>query len=69
MERTVSVRKTGEICLICEERKEDGIHICHRFICESCERKLVNTDTGDDRYVYYLKKLRNLCADEAAGKR
>ncbi|HEX7065185.1 MAG TPA: sigma factor G inhibitor Gin [Bacillales bacterium] len=69
MEKTVASRNAGEMCLICEEKKETGIHICHQFICESCEQELVNTDTGDASYLYYLRKLRNLCAGEyAAGE-
>ncbi|HET7656858.1 MAG TPA: sigma factor G inhibitor Gin [Bacillales bacterium] len=68
MEKTAVAWKTGETCLICEEKKEVGIHICDRFICDSCERKLVNTDTGDAHYAYYLKKLRNLCGDDHAEK-
>lgn len=67
MEKTVA-QKTGETCLICEEKKEVGIHICDQFICETCERKLVNTDTGDSSYGFYLEKLRNLCPDETLKK-
>lgn len=60
MEKTITSHPTGETCLICEERKQIGIHICHQFICQSCEQKLVQADTGDEAYAYYLKKLRKL---------
>lgn len=68
MEKTVASRETGEMCLICEEKKETGIHICNQFICESCEQEMVHTDTGDASYSHYLRKLRSLCADEYAIK-
>jgi hypothetical protein len=53
-------RKIGETCMICEETKQTGIHICNQFICKSCEQELVKTDTEDDQYEYYLKKLRKI---------
>lgn len=59
MESTTK-QQTGEICLVCEETKENGIHICNQFICTSCEEKLVQTDTDDERYGYYLEKLRKI---------
>lgn len=60
MEEAVTSQQTGETCLICEENKPVGIHICHQFICQTCEQKLVHTDTGDALYAYYLEKLRKL---------
>lgn len=68
MEKTMAVRETEETCLICEEKGEIGIHICDRFICESCEQKLVKTDTRDESYSYYLEKMRNLCVDDTVKK-
>lgn len=61
MEKMMAVRKPEETCLICEEKSDTGIHICDRFICESCEQKMVRTDTRDASYAYYLEKMRNLC--------
>lgn len=69
MEKTITSRQAGETCMICEEKKRTGIHICNQFICESCEQKLVHTDTGDASYAYYLKKLRSLCADKYAAEK
>lgn len=51
---------TGEICLVCEETRLKGIHICDRFMCNECERKVIETDTGHVNYQYYLEKLRKL---------
>lgn len=60
MEKAITSHQIGEQCLICEKEKMLGIHICHQFICLSCEQALVDTDTGDESYAYYLRKLRRL---------
>ncbi|MCA0989590.1 sigma factor G inhibitor Gin [Guptibacillus algicola] len=59
MEKSVR-QSSGEICLVCEERCTKGIHICERFICYDCERKVIETDTSHANYQYYLEKLRKL---------
>lgn len=60
MEEAISKQQTGEVCIICEEEKPVGIHICHQFICQSCEQRIVHTETNDALYTYYLNKLRKL---------
>ncbi len=62
-----AIRHTaGECCLVCEETSLVGIHICGRFICNECERKVVETDTSHEDYQYYLKKLRKLSLSRLA---
>lgn len=68
MEKTAVSRQAGETCLICEKERDVGIHICDQFICETCEQKLVQTDTADTDYGYYLRKLRNLCGSHMVEK-
>ena len=51
---------SSKCCTVCEQTKEDGIHICDIFICEVCERKIVASDVDDDFYKFYLEKLRKL---------
>ncbi|MDO6658497.1 sigma factor G inhibitor Gin [Anaerobacillus sp. 1_MG-2023] len=50
----------SECCLVCEEHSLKGIHICDRFICYECERKVIQTDTSHENYQFYLEKLRKL---------
>ncbi|WP_347548172.1 sigma factor G inhibitor Gin [Pseudalkalibacillus hwajinpoensis] len=59
MENTMR-QTAGECCLVCEETSIRGIHICGRFICHDCERKVIETDTNHENYQYYLEKLRKL---------
>lgn len=47
-------------CLICDEEKERGIHILAHFICEVCEQNIRLTEPEDERYQYYIEKLRKL---------
>ena len=49
-----------EVCIVCKEKKTRGIHICHQFICQSCEQEIVQTQTTDDRYHHYLERLRKI---------
>ncbi|MGC4379274.1 sigma factor G inhibitor Gin [Fictibacillus sp. Mic-4] len=55
-----SSHTSGEMCLICEETKENGIHILHQFICQECEEKIVAAEPNDPYYQFYLQQLRKL---------
>ncbi|MGB8002287.1 MAG: sigma factor G inhibitor Gin [Anaerobacillus sp.] len=59
MEKTI-MHGVSEWCLVCEENSSKGIHICGRFICNDCERKVIETDTSHENYQFYLEKLRKL---------
>ncbi|PYZ91528.1 hypothetical protein CR194_19540 [Salipaludibacillus keqinensis] len=52
-------------CLICSAPKDKGIHLAGAFICDECERNIVQAEVGERRYAIYidrLKKVRNeLC--------
>ncbi|KFN01046.1 carnitine--CoA ligase [Bacillus clarus] len=49
-----------EICIVCEKKREDGIHVHNSFICDECEHDMVNTETNDPKYIYYLTQLRKI---------
>ncbi|WHY72433.1 sigma factor G inhibitor Gin [Fictibacillus enclensis] len=55
-----SKEQAGELCLVCEERKQTGIHILHQYICMDCEEKIVSAETNDEYYKHYLNQLRKL---------
>lgn len=50
----------GETCIICDQKKENGIHIYTQFICDECEKEIVSTETSDVRYKYYLTQLKKV---------
>ncbi|WP_400244707.1 sigma factor G inhibitor Gin [Niallia sp. JL1B1071] len=47
----------GEICLICEKAKLEGIHLFQSFICMECERDIVNTKTMDPKYQFFVYQM------------
>ncbi|MBD8071041.1 sigma factor G inhibitor Gin [Bacillus sp. PS06] len=57
-------RNIGETCVICEEQKQRGIHLYTKFICTDCEKDMIQTETNDPKYLYYLKKLRSVTTPE-----
>lgn len=50
----------GETCIVCEEKKERGIHLYTEFICTDCEKDMLQTDTEDPKYRFYLQKLKKI---------
>lgn len=53
-----------ETCVICENLKPRGIHLYTSFICTDCETDLIQTDTNDPKYKYFLKQLRKITTPE-----
>lgn len=49
-----------ERCGICEEEKERGIHLYKMFICTECEQNMIHTEPREEKYHYYLRKLKNM---------
>lgn len=54
----------GETCVICEQIKPKGIHLYTSFICTECEKDLIQTDSSNPKYKYFLKKLRKITTPE-----
>ena len=49
-----------EECIVCQQTKCEGIHLCGQFICTDCERAIVHTDTNDAHYQHYVYRLRKI---------
>jgi len=47
-------------CGICEEEKEKGILLYRLFICHECEQNMIHTEPREEKYNYYLQKLKNM---------
>ena len=52
------------ICIICECQKDRGILLYQSFICRDCEVEIIQTDTSDPKYRYYLKQLKKVSKPE-----
>ncbi|MBO8157643.1 MAG: sigma factor G inhibitor Gin [Bacillaceae bacterium] len=46
------------MCQICQEEKDEGIIVYHAFICSDCEQEIVKTEPEDEKYNYFVKKLK-----------
>ncbi|YCA43706.1 sigma factor G inhibitor Gin [Bacillus sp. JZ8] len=49
-----------EQCMVCEEYREEGIRILFSFLCRDCEKEIVDTETNEVMYDYYVKKLKQM---------
>lgn len=47
-------------CVICEEEKTQGIHLYTLFICTTCEYNIIHTEVREEKYRYYVQKLKNM---------
>ncbi len=55
--RIMHIRLTN-ICVICKERKQDGIQIAHAFFCTNCEEDIVKLDVKTRMYDHYVNKVK-----------
>ncbi len=55
--------RLGDNCVICNKRKEEGLHIANSFICFTCENKIVELDENDLMYHTLVKQMRNLSSN------
>ncbi|WP_048601150.1 sigma factor G inhibitor Gin [Rubeoparvulum massiliense] len=47
-------------CIICNERRKEGIFILYSFICSTCESAIVHTSVEDQAYAEYIRKMRQI---------
>lgn len=52
------------VCIVCEQPKQEGIQIYDQFLCLDCEREIVQTDTTDPKYRFYVKQLRKIISSK-----
>lgn len=49
-----------KICIICGQARTEGITIVSEFICEACETEIVRTDVKDDKYPFFIHRLKRI---------
>ena len=64
MSSLIAKKNIGETCVICEQSKYRGIHLYTKFICTECERDMIQTETNDPKYHYYLSQLKKVTTPE-----
>ncbi|MBM7588162.1 hypothetical protein JOC86_004757 [Bacillus pakistanensis] len=53
-------KKVGDLCIVCNETKNFGIHLYTSFICVDCEREMIRTETNSPEYKYYVNRLKKI---------
>lgn len=47
-------------CIICNNRKVNGIMIISEFICDDCEHEMVRTDVQDAKYPFFIHQMKQI---------
>lgn len=47
-------------CVICDESHANGIYLHKLFICTPCEHNIIHTDAREQKYDYYVHKLKSI---------
>ncbi|MFC6335133.1 sigma factor G inhibitor Gin [Paenibacillus septentrionalis] len=51
---------TDQQCTICGKESEIGLHIVSSFICSSCEQEIVQIDVEDERYPFFVSRMKTI---------
>ncbi|WP_058300432.1 sigma factor G inhibitor Gin [Gorillibacterium timonense] len=54
------MEETNSECIICGETGKSGITIISGFICEACEAEMVRTDVLDEKYPFFIHRLKGI---------
>lgn len=54
------MNETQNTCIVCGETGREGIVIVSEFICERCEAEMVHTDVRDEKYPFFISRLRQI---------
>lgn len=49
-----------KVCGICDQEKYRGIHLYNMYICNECEKEIIQTEPNEQKYQYFLEKLRSI---------
>ena len=55
-----------DTCIICGERKSEGIHIVSEFICDACESEMVHTEVQEEKYHFFIHQLKQIWVQKNA---
>jgi hypothetical protein len=64
MSSIIIKKNIGETCVICDQIKHRGIHLYTKFLCTDCEQDMINTETTDPKYSYYISQLKKVTTPE-----
>lgn len=47
-------------CVICGQNHHEGVRLFHAFICDPCEQEIVQTDVHEERYRFFIRRMRSV---------
>ncbi len=53
-------KKEKKMCIMCGEDKITGIIINSGFICDDCEYEIVHTEVEDEKYPFFVRRLKKI---------
>lgn len=54
------MKMKAKLCIVCDTNKEIGVFIWDRFICMDCEQEIIRTDVEDEKYTYFIHRMRQI---------
>jgi hypothetical protein len=56
----IDKNKREKVCIVCEQEKAEGIFLFGHFLCVDCHQAIVQTNTDDPNYAFYVQQLRKM---------
>jgi DNA-directed RNA polymerase subunit RPC12/RpoP len=53
----MEVIATKRKCFVCSKEVSEGIEVLGSFICEDCQKKLIDLSPFDEEYEFYRQKM------------
>lgn len=47
-----------DICIICNRKTDEGYYLYTSYICCVCEKDMLETEPHEEKYQYYINKLK-----------
>jgi len=55
-----------KICVMCGHKEKDGIMVQQGFICDDCANEIVHTEVEDEKYAFFIEKMKALWTKNAS---
>ncbi|MCP3033570.1 sigma factor G inhibitor Gin [Halobacillus sp. A1] len=49
--------KEKECCSICSKKTDDGLYLLRIYICQACEKEMIQTSADDPKYQFFIEQM------------
>lgn len=56
----VENQRNSKRCVVCGSEEDIGITIWNELICHQCEKEMVRTDVDDEKYPFFIQRMRSI---------